>query len=119
MASSACSFTRNTLHSTTISKECKGMVIDQLKAWLVEFGSCVGLRNCKTNSVCKPLTEGTSSNLDTRSILSFGVARGDAIYCLYCPIESAAIQGKIGTGSENTYSEGFEIVQGHSVTEEM
>lgn len=83
MASSACSFTSNTLHSTTISKECEGMVVDQLKAWLVEFGSCVGLRNCKTNSVCKTLTERTSGNFDTRRILSFRVARGDAIYCLY------------------------------------
>lgn len=111
MASSASSFTGNTLHSTTISKECEGMVIDQLKAWLVELGSCVGLCNCKTNSVCKPLTEGTSCNFDTRCILSLGVARGDAIYCLYQRIVLAVAYGNMSTGSENTYSEGFQIVQ--------
>ena len=83
MASSTGSFTSNTLHSTTITKKCKGMVINQLKAWLVELGSCVGLCNCKTDGVCKTLTEGTSSDFDTRCILGFGVTRGDAVYCLY------------------------------------
>ena len=83
MASSAGSFTSNTLHSTTISKECKGMVIDQLETWLVEHGSCVGLCNGKTDGVCKALTKGTSSDFDTRCILSFGMTGGDAINCLY------------------------------------
>lgn len=58
------------------------MIIDQLKAWLVELGSCVGLCNCKTDGICKTLTEGTSSNLDTRCILSFGVTGCNAIYRL-------------------------------------
>ena len=82
MASSAGSFTGNTLHSATISKECEGMVVDELEAWFVELGSCMCLGNCKTNGVCKTLTEGSSSNFDTGCILSFGVTRCDAIYCL-------------------------------------
>ena len=82
MASSAGSFTGNALHSATISKECEGMVVDELEARLVELGSRVGLCNCETDGVCKTLTEGTSGNLDTGCILSFGVTWCDAIYCL-------------------------------------
>ena len=58
------------------------MVINDLEAWLIELGSCVSLCNRKTDGVRKTLTEGTSSNLDTGCILSFGVTRCDAIYCL-------------------------------------
>ena len=82
VASSAGGFTSNAFHSATISEESKGMVIDQIEAWLVELGSCVGLCNRKTDSVCKTLTEWTSSDFDTGCILSFGVTRRNAIYCL-------------------------------------
>lgn len=95
------------------------MVIDQLKAWLVELGGCVRLCNCKTDGVCKTLTEGTSSNFDTRCILSFGVTRGDAVYCLYRWIESTATEENISIEREKTYSESFQIVQRHLVAEEM
>ena len=95
------------------------MVIDQFEAWLVELGSCVGLCDRKTNGVCKTLTEGASSNFDTRCILSFGVTRGDTIYCLCCRVGSAATARTIGTKLEKTYSEGLQIVQRHLVAEEM
>lgn len=82
MTSSAGSFTSNALHSATISKECKGVVIDELKSWLIELGSGMGLCDCKTDGIGKTLAEGASSNFDTGCILSFGVTRCDAINCL-------------------------------------
>ncbi len=95
------------------------MVINQLKAWLVEFGSCVGLCNCKTDGVCKTLTEGTRSDFDTRRILTFGMARSDAVYCLERGVESAATEEIIGIKTQKTYSESFQIVQRHLVAEKM
>ena len=56
VASSAGSFTGNAFHSTTISKKGECMIVDQLEAWLVELGSCMGLCNGKADGVCKPLT---------------------------------------------------------------
>lgn len=82
VARSAGSFTSNALHSAAISKERKGMVIDELEAWLVELCSCMGLCNRKTDGVCKTLTEGTSSNFDAGCILSFGMARCNTVYSL-------------------------------------
>lgn len=110
VASSAGSFTSNALHRTTISKECEGMVVDQLEARLVELGSCVGLCNRKTDGVCKTLAEGTSSYFYARCILSFGMTGCDAVYGLYRRVESAATEEPTDTKREETYSEGFQIV---------
>lgn len=46
MTSSTSSFTGDTLHSTAISKEGKGMVVDQFEPRLVEFSCCMSLCNC-------------------------------------------------------------------------
>ena len=82
MTSSASSFAGNTLHSTAISEEAKGVVIDKFEARLVEYGCCVGLCNCKTNSIGEALTKRARSNFNSLCILTFWVARSDAVYFL-------------------------------------
>ena len=79
MASSASSFAGNTLHSTPISEEAKGVIIDEFETRLVEYGCCVGLCNCETNSIGESLTERARSNFDTLCILTFWVSRSDAV----------------------------------------
>lgn len=83
MASNARSFAGDTLHSTTISEECEGMVVDHFETGLVELGSCVNLCNGKTNCVRKSLAEGASSDLDAICVMSLGVTRSDAVNGLY------------------------------------
>jgi hypothetical protein len=41
-----------------------GVVVDEVKALLVEQGSKVSLSYSQPNSICKPLTKGASGNLD-------------------------------------------------------
>ncbi len=82
MTSSASSFAGNTLHSTAISEEAKGVVIDEFEARLVEYGCCVGLCNCETNSIGESLAKRARSNFNTLCILTFWVSRSDAIDCL-------------------------------------
>ena len=79
MAGRASGFAGNALHSTAITEKCKSVVVDQFESGLVEFGSCMGLRNGKADSIGEPLTEWTSRNLYTWRILSFGVAGGYAV----------------------------------------
>lgn len=79
MTGSASSFAGNTLHSTAISEEAKGVVIDEFEARLVEYGCCVGLCNCETNSIGESLTKRARSNFNTLCILTFWVSRSDAV----------------------------------------
>lgn len=79
MTSSASSFAGNTLHSTTISEEAKGVVIDEFEARLVKHGRCVGLCNCETNGIGEPLTKRARSNFNTWCILTFWVSRSDTV----------------------------------------
>lgn len=58
----------NTLHETAVAKEHVCVVIDEVIAGFVENSSGVRLSNCKTNGIGKTLTEGTSGDLNTRSI---------------------------------------------------
>lgn len=51
------SFTGNTLLETTITKDHEGVVVEQVKAGLVEGGRHVGLRDGESNSVGESLTE--------------------------------------------------------------
>lgn len=55
------------------------MVVDKLKAVLVEGGSGVSLGNGQTNSVGDTLTERTSGNLNSGSVVSLGVTRSTAV----------------------------------------
>ena len=45
----------NSLHSTSISENAVGMIVDYLKTRLVEDGSSMGLGNGKTDSIGKSL----------------------------------------------------------------
>jgi hypothetical protein len=55
------------------------VVVDKLEAVLVESSSSVSLGNGQTNSVGDTLTEGTSGNLDSGSVVSLGVTRSTAV----------------------------------------
>lgn len=79
MTSSASSFAGNALHSTAISKEAKCVIIDEFEARLVEYGCCVGLCNCETDSIGESLTKRACSNFDTLCILTFRVPRSDTV----------------------------------------
>lgn len=79
MASSASSFAGNTLHSTAISEEGKGVVIDEFEARLIKHGCCVSLCNGETNSIGEPLTKRARGDFNTLCILTFWVSRSDAV----------------------------------------
>lgn len=72
----------NTLHSTAITEEGVGVVVEQLKAGLVEDTTRVGLGNGQTDSVGETLTQRTSGDLNTGGVVSLGVTRGDAVELL-------------------------------------
>jgi hypothetical protein len=78
MASQACSFTGNALHSTTIAKNAEGMVGNEIKPISVEDGSRVSLSNGKANGIAKTLAKRTSGDLDTGSIMGFRMTRSNA-----------------------------------------
>ena len=82
MTSQTGSLASNTLHSTTVTEEDVGVVVDEVVARLVEGSSSLGLSNGKTNGVGETLTQGTSGYLNTRSVVRFGVTRGDAAHAL-------------------------------------
>lgn len=82
MTSQTGSLAGNALHGTTITKEAVGVVVDEVIARLVEDSAGVGLGNGKTNGVGETLTQGTGGDLNTRSVVGFGVTRGDATHLL-------------------------------------
>lgn len=82
MTGRAGSFTSNALHGTSISKKGESMVIDQIETRLVELSSGVGLRNGQANGVSETLTKRSSSDFNSRCILSFWVPGGDAVNLL-------------------------------------
>jgi hypothetical protein len=72
----------NTLHGTAITEEGVGVVVEQLKAGLVEDTTGVGLGNGQTDGVGETLTQRTSGDLDTGGVVSLGVTGGDAVELL-------------------------------------
>lgn len=72
----------NTLHSTAITEEDIGVVVDQVVSGLVENGCGVLLSNGQTDGVGETLTKGTSGDLDTRGVVRLGVTGGDAVNLL-------------------------------------
>lgn len=82
MASHRSSLAGNTLHSTSITEEHESVVVDQVKSWLVEDGSSVCLSHGKTNSIGETLAKRTSSDLNTRSVMSLRMTGGDAVKLL-------------------------------------
>jgi hypothetical protein len=79
MTCHAGSLTGNTLHGTSISEEAVGIVVDEVKAGLVEDGSAVLLGNGKTDGIAETLTQRTSGHFDTRGIVGFGMSGCDGI----------------------------------------
>ena len=92
MASSASSFTGNTFHGTAIAKEAIGVVVDYLEAGLVEDGSSVSLTNGKSNGIRETLTQGASGNFNTRGVMGFWMARGDATHLLSKYVNEASLE---------------------------
>lgn len=64
------SFTGNTLLETTITHDHVGVVVEQVKARLVEGGRHVGLCDGETNSIGESLTERPLSIEDVGRILA-------------------------------------------------
>ena len=73
----------NTLHRAAISEERVGVVVDQLKAGLVEDGSSVPLSNGETNGIGETLAQRTSCDFNARGVVRLGVARSDAVDLLW------------------------------------
>lgn len=73
----------NTLHGAAITEEAVCVVVEQVEAGLVEDGSGVTLGNSQTNGVGETLTQGTSGDLNTGSVVSLGVTGGDAVELLH------------------------------------
>lgn len=74
----------DTLHGAPIAEEAVGVVCGDIKAGLIKNGTGVSLSDGKTDSVGKTLSEGTSGDFDTRSIVSLGVAGCDGVERLRC-----------------------------------
>lgn len=72
----------NTLHSTAVTEEAVGVVVEEVIAGLVEGGTGLSLGNGETDGVGETLTERTSGDLNTGGVVSFGVTRGLAVELL-------------------------------------
>jgi hypothetical protein len=83
VTSSGSSLAGNTLHGTSITEEHVGVVVDELKARLVEDSRSVRLCNGKTDGIGETLTERTSGDLDSGGVVCLGVAGSDAIDLLH------------------------------------
>ena len=79
MTGSGGSLAGNTLHGAAITEEHKCVVVDQVEAGLVEDSRGMRLRDSETDGIGETLAERASGDLNTRSVVSFGVARGDAV----------------------------------------
>jgi hypothetical protein len=82
VSSNGSSLASNTFLCTPITEEHIGVVVNQVKTWLVELCSSVSLSNGKTNSVAKSLSQRTCGDFDARGVVGLGVARCDAVYSL-------------------------------------
>jgi hypothetical protein len=59
------------------------VVVDKVKAGLVEDTSSVSLGNGQTDGVGETLAKRTSGDLDTGGVVSLGVTGGDAVELLW------------------------------------
>jgi hypothetical protein len=66
----------NTLHSTSISEETVGVVVEELETGLVEAGGEVSLSHGKTDGIGETLSKRTSGDLNTGGVVSLGVTGG-------------------------------------------
>jgi phosphoribosylformylglycinamidine (FGAM) synthase-like amidotransferase family enzyme len=83
MTSKGGGFASNTLLSATISEEHESVVVDQVKAGLVEDGAGMGLCNGQTNSIGETLAQGAGCDFDTWGVVRLRVARSDGVDLLF------------------------------------
>ena len=88
MASNTGGLGGNAFHSTTVTEEYIGVVVDEVKPWLVERSSHVRLGKSKTNGVTETLAERASGHLYAVRVVRFWMAWGDAIDSLWSSSES-------------------------------
>lgn len=117
MACCASSFTSNTFHSTSIAEETIRMIVDYLITRLVECCSGVNLGDSETNSIRETLTQRTSCNLNAGRIMSFRVARSDAVHSLSSRIDVS--RTSLPRWIHRTHPEGFQVIQGHFIAKQM
>ena len=90
-------FTGNALHGAAIAEECVGVVVDQLKAGLVEDASSVCLRNSETHGVRETLTKRSGGHFNARCVVRLWVTWSLAV----------------------DLAESLEVIDGEVVTEEV
>jgi hypothetical protein len=69
----------NALHGTTIAKDHVCVIAEEFKARLVEDSGRMRLGNRKSDGIGKTLAKWAGCNLDSGSVVGFGVARSDTI----------------------------------------
>jgi len=84
--------TGDTLHGATITEKGVGVVVDELKTWLVEGGGGVSLGDGKTNSVGETLTKRTSGNLNTWGVVALRVTWCDAVKLLQMIVRTITLE---------------------------
>ena len=80
VTSKRCRLASNTLHRASITEEAKGMIRDQIKSRLIEDTPSMCLRHRETDGIAETLSQRPGRHLDARSIMSFGVAGGNAVH---------------------------------------
>lgn len=76
------SFAGNTLHGTTITEEAVCVVVEEFITRLVEDGGAVSLGNSETDGIGETLTQRTSGDLNTGSVMRLGVTWRNAVELL-------------------------------------
>jgi len=82
VTSHGCGLGGNTLHSTAITEEHVGVVVEELEAGLVVHTTRVGLGHGETDGIGETLAKRTSGDLNTGGVVSLGVTGGDAVKLL-------------------------------------
>jgi hypothetical protein len=82
VASHGRSLAGDTLHSTAITEEHICVVVDELKAGLVEYSGSVCLSDGQTDSVGETLAERAGGDFDAGGVVGLGVAGRDAVNLL-------------------------------------
>lgn len=100
----------NTLHGTTVTENDIGVVVDEVKARLVDLGGSVCLGHGQTNGVAEALTQRTSGNLDTIK-LPLRVTWGPAVDLL------GTVRRK-DRSQKATHAEALEIIHGGGLVAE-
>lgn len=111
------SLTGNTFHSTTVTKDAVGVVVEEFVSWFVEFGTGVCLCDGKTDGIGETLTKGAGCDLDTGGIMGFRVAGCFASNLLYIVLVVIFENGIVARCETN--SEVLDVVDGEIISVEM